>query len=115
MVIGIVGQIANVGIRYTSRYLKQLHRYDVAIHKGLYGASAGRGVRHGRDAGIFISQYVTGGDIEPGEDVPQQPPVTSRKFSKTYRGYKRFDSRSKREYDRCRKYRNKPRYSGNRY
>ena len=57
----VIGQIVREGIRYGSRYLKEFHKYDVAIHKGLYGPSAGRGVRHGRDAGIFLSQYAQGG------------------------------------------------------
>ncbi len=102
MVIGIVGrQIINYGIRQTGKYLTQLHKYDVSIHKGLYGASAGRGVRHGRDAGIFVSQYIKGDDLD-GEDEPSTgiPPY---KQSKARYRYKRYGSRgSSKRYRPCR-------------
>ncbi len=93
MVIGIIGrQVANYGIRQVGRYLTQLHKYDVSIHKGLYGASGGRGVRHGRDAGIFISQYRQGDDLDTTQESPK---YSSRKKPQAYSrcgnqyGYKR--------------------------
>ncbi len=107
MVIGIVGQIANVGIRYASRYFKELHRYDVKIHKGLYGATAGRGVRHGRDAGIFISQYFKSGDDldEYAEPVPPGTKYPSGKFRKAHRRYQRRGGRCPPKYNRRNQYR----------
>ncbi len=84
----VLARIVNEGIRLGSRYFKQLHRYDVAIHKGLYGASAGRGVRHGRDAGIFISQYITGGDDLDGE-TGESPSIPSNKFPQARGRYRK--------------------------
>ncbi len=92
---GIVGQVANVGIKTAARYFKSLHKLDVKIHRGLYGEAGGRGVRHGRDAGIFISQYIREGD-DIDEQVPQEPGASSktRKFSKAR-------DRHQRKYNRC--------------
>ncbi len=99
MVIGLVGKVANVGIRLGSRYFKQLHQYDVAIHKGLYGQAGGRGVRHGRDAGIFISQYFRGDDITEDAQI-HEPEFTPRTVRKTRGGYERRDYRSRSERER---------------
>ena len=90
----VIGQIANVGIRAASRYFRELHRIDVKIHKGLYGASAGRGVRHGRDAGIFLSQYYNqaGDDVEvelPESPYVKSPGTKAGKFNKTRGRYQR--------------------------
>ncbi len=109
MVIGIVGQVANIGIRIGARAFTRLHKTDVAIHKSLYGASGGRGVRHGRDAGIFLSQYREGDDLDD-HAVPQpryEPP--SRQNNKTYRGYKRSSNARFGKYNRRGQCRCKPR------
>lgn len=101
MVYQIIGQVASYGARVVSRNLFRLHKTDVRIHKSLYGASGGRGVRHGRDAGIFLSQYAEGDDLD--NHAVQEPPgngYSSRKFSKAYRGYQR-GSKSR----RCKCYR----------
>jgi len=100
MVIGLVGKVANVGIRAASKYFKELHRIDVKVHRGLYGATAGRGVRHGRDAGIFISQYIKGGDdLDDGSEIPEQAPPgkgvqardrRQRRYNGRYSKYNRF-------------------------
>ncbi len=109
----VIGQILNLGIRYGSRYLKQLHKYDVSIHKGLYGATAGRGVRHGRDAGIFISQYIKGDELDRNGVSPKQPrngSPASKKYQ-TYSRRFRNDNRRNEQYCRPNRYRAKSRYN----
>ncbi len=105
----VLTRILVQGIRYGSRYLPKtvqaLKRTDVRIHKSLYGAAGGRGVRHGRDIGSTIGGLYSG--FNQGEDdldaiqerLPSNPFKTS-KFSKAYRG-------DKRKRFRCRPVRNK--------
>ncbi len=97
MVLGRVAvEVARYGANVVSRNLFKVHKLDVRIHKSLYGSSGGRGVRHGRDAGIFISQYFEGDDLDEHAVSPPVGPgfqASSRKFSKAYRGNKRYRNR----------------------
>lgn len=106
MVIGLVGrEVIRFGARQASKYLTQLHRYDVRIHKSLYGASGGRGVRHGRDAGIFVSQYIQGDDLDT-QNVPSKTP--SRPSIQTRDRRERRDSRKYSKRHRCDRYCRRP-------
>jgi len=86
----VIAQIINQGVRFGTRYFKQLHKLDVSIHKGLYGASAGRGVRHGRDIGIFSSQLIQESGDEGLDAVPFQPGSRTRYQTRSkYQTYRR--------------------------
>ncbi len=85
-----------VGSRYFPKTIFAIKRADVRIHKSLYGASGGRGVRHGRDigslgAGLYQGTRDSGDDLDE-HAVPyekQRNGFTSGKKSKTYRRNKR--------------------------
>ncbi len=89
----VVGYAAREAIRFGARYFPRtfatIKRADVGIHKSLYGASGGRGVRHGRDIGSLAAgayHGFKGGDDLDGQDVPGIS-TPSRKFSKTRNRY----------------------------
>lgn len=91
----VLREVGRYATRYFPRTIQAIQRQDVRIHKSLYGASGGRGVRHGRDIGAAaggIYQQYTG---ETLDDVLQEPedgqgisPKASYKY-KTYSRYKR--------------------------
>jgi len=105
--IGIAGRVATrVATRYLSRQVprifKEIHRQDVRIHKSLYGAAGGRGVRHGRDLAAAVGGLLKNDGGDGVDDAPiriPKQPFTSRKFNKARR--RRNDYRSRR---RCYKY-----------
>ena len=91
MVVGkIVGEvIRRVGPGIISKYAQAFNRYDVRVHKSLFGKAGGQGWRHGRDAGLAISSQI---GAFRGDDlgvVPQQTgtPYKARKFSKARNRY----------------------------
>ncbi len=108
MVYSAVGRIAekairSSGLRLIERYTKLFTKYDKAVFRGLYGKSAGKGVRHGRDigaaAGGLISFSSGGDDLDAGQG---SSPQTSSKF-KTRGGrgnFGRFSGRKCRPCDR---------------
>ncbi len=96
----VIGQI----VRQTGAYLvpklfKAFHKYDVRIHRGLYGQAGGRGVRHGRDLGAAIGGSLSLGQGDDLDSSTQRPPFTPGKKPKTYRG--RADGRNKYNRNYC--------------
>ncbi len=92
----VVGQIVREGLRFGTRYfprtVRSIKRADVQIHKSLYGASGGKGVRHGRDIGSLgagLYQGTRNGDDLDTFPTGKRPRDPSRKFTKTYNRYKR--------------------------
>ncbi len=107
----VVGFAVREGIRIGSRYFpktfRTIKRADVQIHKSLYGASGGRGVRHGRDIGSLAAgayHGFKGDDLDNGEDVPSTG-FTPNKFRKTRYRYVRSSGRGCYEHHRYNKYR----------
>jgi len=115
VVYGVAARIAEraisgSGIRLIGRGAKLFQRYDVKIHRGLYGQAGGRGVRHGRDIGSVVAglyREYSGDDldasVQPGDET------TSRKFPKTYRGNQRGSNRRFTKRDGCYRFRKKSR------
>ncbi len=93
MVYGLIGQgIARVatraGLRTGTRIFKEFGRYDRSLHQSVFGRSGGRGFRHGRDAGLAISGFARGDEL----DAPQtqlNPP------SKQYQARSRYGKRGR--------------------
>ncbi len=104
----VLGTIVKEGIRFGARYfpktIQALKRTDVRIHKSLYGASGGRGVRHGRDIGATIgglySGFTQGDDLEYGTD---EPSIVSPPY-KQFKTRDRFRYSSKFRRDKYRRY-----------
>ncbi len=93
----VVGKIVYEGIRFGARYfpktIYQIKRADVRIHKSLYGASAGKGVRHGRDIGSIgagIYQGTRQGDDLDGEVYEPRNGAPSNRYNKTRNRYQRY-------------------------
>ncbi len=84
----IIQKVAGPALGYAvSRGVRAFKKYDVQIHRNLYGRSGGRGVRHGRDAGSIIAGLYQGtrrGDDLDGKEF--QPKYSSRPKSKARRG-----------------------------
>ncbi len=84
-----------VGARYLPKTVQALKRTDVRIHKSLYGASGGRGVRHGRDIGSTIGGLYSGFTQEGDElDSPANDigtPFKTRQFNQTRNRRIRFN------------------------
>ncbi len=102
----VVGYAAREGLRIAARYFpstfRTIKRADVQIHKSLYGASGGRGVRYGRDIGSIAAGAYQG--LRNGDDLDehaQVPELTPGKFRKAHRGYKRGHNNGSRKYNRC--------------
>ncbi len=100
MVIGkIVGTGLRIGARYFPKTLQSIKRADVAIHKSLYGASGGRGVRHGRDIGSLVAGVyhgTRGDDLDAQKNEYDNPART--KYETRYR---RGNVSSRRGTSRC--------------
>ncbi len=110
MVIGPVVRagseiIRRYGPKVIVKYGTTINKYDRRIHKSLYGASGGRGVRHGRDAGSVIaglySQYSQEDTLE--QDGPFQPksPLQASSKYKARSGYERRNYRGFPKRERC--------------
>ncbi len=100
----IHGQVIRYGLRaglkYFPKTLQAVKRADVAIHKSLYGASAGRGVRHGRDIGTLVASGIIGFSGDDLDEFSEREDVRSppRKKLQAYRRYKRFDYKRRKCY-----------------
>ncbi len=102
MVYGQIARIAAQGARAAGIYLipravKTFTKYDKAIFRGLYGKSAGRGVRHGRDIGAAVGGLMATQRGDDLDGVSQGVQYSSRAKPQAYRGrgYKRRSSRTK--------------------
>ncbi len=105
------GTIIRTGVgivaKYFPRTIQAIKRQDVRIHKSLYGASGGRGVRHGRDigaaAGSIYSEFRQENDVEDEFSQPENGtgyrPKT-RQVGKTRGRYARRDNRRCKQYHR---------------
>ncbi len=109
MVVGYAAREAiRFGTRYFPRTFRTIKRADVGIHKSLYGASGGRGVRHGRDIGSLAAgayHGFKGDDLDNGADEQPSTGYTSRKFRQTRDRYVRGGRCRCHEYNRFNKYR----------
>ncbi len=102
----IHGRVIRYGIQQGAKYFPKtvlsIKRADVRIHKSLYGASGGRGVRHGRDIGSVIAGIYQGtrdnGDELDEFSTRENDGFTSGKKLQTYRGYKRTSKRYRKCY-----------------
>ncbi len=108
----VVGYAAREAIRFGARYFpktfRTVKRADVQIHKSLYGASGGKGVRHGRDIGSLAAGAYHGLQGDELDNAAEDRPSTgypSRKFSKTRNRYVRNRRGRCYEYNRSNKYR----------
>ncbi len=114
MVYGLIGSAASrigsqIGRHLVSRTFKEAGRFDRRLHQQVFGRSAGRGFRHGRDAGLAIGSTISsegpsGLDYGP----PFQPSNPPRKFNEARRGrgnYRRSSRGNKRcSCDHCRRF-----------
>ncbi len=67
--------VRETGIYLIPKVFKAFQRYDVKVFRGLYGKSAGRGVRHGRDIGAAVGSSLSlgsSGDDLDRHAVPQE-------------------------------------------
>ncbi len=104
----IIGKIIREsGVKLIPKFAKTFQKYDVRIHRGLYGQAGGRGVRHGRDIGSIVAGTVRGfiedDGLDAGFQTPDDGPSSSK--GKAYRGYKRGNFRRSSKYKRCYPYR----------
>ncbi len=114
----VIGKIVYEGIRYGSRYFPKtifaIKRADVRIHKSLYGASGGKGVRHGRDIGSAAAGLYQGtrpgDDLGPGESDEPSTGFTSYKQPQARRRYNISGRRKRRNYCRPRNPNRQSRY-----
>ncbi len=114
MVLGVIARgISEVARAYgpglVKRGLQSFRKYDVKIHRNLYGKSGGRGVRHGRDAGSIIAGLYQGtrrgDDLDP---IPQglRDPTGSKSQAYSRRSNVGRSGRNKQcSCDRCRRFR----------
>ncbi len=94
MVYGIIARglskaARDYGPGFVKGAFKQFKKYDVSIHRQLYGQSGGRGVRHGRDAGSLIAgtyQGLRGDDLDNGKGF--SPPSGPFRKERSGRGNK---------------------------
>ncbi len=108
MVYGIASRVAARAIRETGAYLipkafKAFNKYDKALYRQVFGATRGKAIRHGRDAGLAIGGSLGGYGGDP-LDAPSSSPPPSSPFSKAYHRFgKRSGARGSRKYTkRCR-------------
>ncbi len=113
MVLGVIARgISEVARAYgpglVKRGLQSFRKYDVKIHRNLYGKSGGRGVRHGRDAGSIIAGLYQGtrrgDDLDP---IPQglRDPSSTKSQAYSRRSNQRSSGRRvKCSCDHCRRY-----------
>ncbi len=100
----VVGKILVEGVRFGSRYFPKtilaIKRTDVRIHKSLYGASGGKGVRHGRDLGS-IGAGLYQGTRSDGDELDQHAVQTPSEYvDKTSSKFKARGGYQRRR-DRC--------------
>ncbi len=95
MKIMVVGTIVNTGIRIAQAALaggKVFAQYESKVYTGLYGAHAGRGVRHGLAAGGAIGSFINSGGSENGNG--QIPKGNGAEAGSKDQAYKRSGSNS---------------------
>ncbi len=98
----VAGYYKSSGASLIPRGYREVSKFDKRLHSQVFGRSAGRGVRHGRDIGLASSQFLgSGDDLEVGSRF--QPQYSSRKFDEAHRGYRygRGSRRPRKYRSRC--------------
>ncbi len=75
--------VRETGLYLVPKIFKAFQKYDVKIHRGLYGKSGGMGVRHGRDAGAAVGSLLSlgsNGDDLDGVQPSGSPYETGKKY-----------------------------------
>jgi len=88
--------IRGAGIYLIPRAYKAFTKYDKQLYRQAFGPTAGRAIRHGRDAGLAI-----GGSIKDSMEnavQKQRDESSSRKQRKTRRGYRNQRRNKYRDY-----------------
>ncbi len=94
MVYGIAAKI----IRETGAYLipravRTFNKYDKTLYAQVFGRTRGRGIRHGRDAGLAIGGSIRSSmenaEIQPRTLPPPRKQSETRGRYRNQRGYKR--------------------------
>ncbi len=100
MVYGIIGQVVRqTGIYLIPKVFRAFNRYDKSLYRQVFGATRGRALRHGRDAGLAIGGSLKGTlGRDDLDGIPQSPPVTSRQK------YQARSRRSNRGYNKRNQY-----------
>ncbi len=102
MVYGLVAQIGRqTGAYLIPKLFKTFQRMDVTYHARMYGKSAGKGVRHGRDLGAAVGTTLSlgsSGDDLDGVPTQRTTPPSGKKYQ-AHRG--QYNRRPVRTYNNC--------------
>ncbi len=100
--------VERTGAYLVPRAYKAFRQYDVRLTNQLFGKSGGKGFRHGRDAGLILSDFLGGDDLDRHA---VQPPFNGTPSNRNYQTRNRYVGRSNPRRPVCYRPRRNKRYS----